>query len=128
MARGSTDLVDAELRLRRRYRELWTDIRRELEKHRAEQLDDLVQRPADPEEFATADLLVDLNLTEIRRDVEELRRVEHALARLKRGEYGICQSCGNPIAAARLLVLPSAVLCIECQARAEQGRTHTPSL
>ena len=118
----------AEQRLRARYDELWADIGREIEKQRGQQIQDLVQRPADAEDYATADVLMDLNLAEIDRDVKELRAVEYALARLKRGEYGICQSCGRQIDPARLDALPYAVLCIDCQARAERNRQQTPSL
>lgn len=118
----------AERRLRARYDELWSDIDREVEKQRGQQIQDLVQRPADPGDYATADVLMDLNLAEIDRDVKELRAVEHALARLKRGEYGVCQSCGKDIDPARLEALPTAVLCIDCQTRAERNRQQTPSL
>ena len=118
----------AERRLRERYDELWADIGREVEKQRGEQIQDLVQQPADAEDYATADVLMDLNLAEIDRDVKELRAVEHALARLKRGEYGVCQSCGREIDPARLEALPYAVLCIDCQTRAERNRQQTPSL
>lgn len=118
----------AEQRLRARYDELWEDIGREVEKQRGQQIEDLVQRPADTEDYATADLLMDMNLAEIDRDVKELRAVEYALARLKRGEYGICQSCGKEIDPARLEALPYAVLCIDCQTRAERNRQQTPSL
>lgn len=118
----------AERRLRTRYDELWADIGREVEKQRGQQIQDLVQRPADAEDYATADVLMDLNLAEIDRDVKELRAVEYALERLKRGEYGICQSCGKQIDPARLEALPYAVLCIDCQTRAERNRQQTPSL
>ncbi|HET8697351.1 MAG TPA: TraR/DksA C4-type zinc finger protein [Gammaproteobacteria bacterium] len=117
-----------EDRLRKRYDELWQDVRRELEKYDGQKYQQLLQGTGDPEDAATADLLVDLNLAEIDRDVDELRAVQHALARLKRGQYGICQSCGRPIDPARLEALPQAVLCVSCQARAEHERVHTPSL
>lgn len=117
-----------ERRLRARYDELWADIGREIEKQRGQQIQDLVQRPADAEDYATADVLMDLNLAEIDRDVKELRAVEHALTRLKRGDYGVCQSCGRQIDPARLDALPYAVLCIDCQTRAERNRQQTPSL
>ena len=117
-----------ERRLRARYDELWADIDREVEKHRGQRIQDLVQRPADAEDYATADVLMDLNLAEIDRDVKELRAVEYALGRLKRGEYGTCQSCGRQIDPARLDALPYAVLCIDCQTRAERNRQQTPSL
>ena len=40
-------------------------------------------------DLSLADLLVDLNLAEIDRDVEDLRAVEHALGRIRRGTYGM---------------------------------------
>jgi DnaK suppressor protein len=117
-----------EARLRQRYNELWADVRRELGKHDEQQYQDLVQGAGDPEDDATANLLIDLNLKEIDRDVEELRQVQSAIARLRRGEYGRCQRCGNDIAPARLEALPYAALCLPCQEREERVRTSTPSL
>jgi RNA polymerase-binding protein DksA len=125
---ASPDRNNIEARLRHRYLEIWTDVRRELQKHGDQQYEDLVQGSGDVVDDATADLLVDLNLTEIDRDIEELRAVQDAIARLERGEYGICQSCGTEIAAARLEALPQAAFCIECQTRRERSTTSTPSL
>ena len=61
---------------------------------------------------------------------EELRAIQSALARLKRGEYGYCERCGEEIPAARLEALPHAKLCLACQTRAEraQATDSTPSL
>jgi DnaK suppressor protein len=115
-------------RLRHRYAEIWNDVRRELEKHDGQQYGDLVQGAGDPEDDATANLLVDLNLAEINRDIEELRAVHAAIARLERGEYGICQACGTEIPLARLEAVPHAALCIECQGRRERPTQTTPSL
>ncbi|HET9852394.1 MAG TPA: TraR/DksA C4-type zinc finger protein [Candidatus Limnocylindrales bacterium] len=44
----------------------------------------------------------------------ELGRVEAALQRLDDGTYGVCESCGNPIAPERLEAIPWAPLCIDC--------------
>jgi len=41
-----------------------------------------------------------------------------ALRRLDNGDYGRCQSCGEPIATARLDALPSVATCIACSALA----------
>jgi DnaK suppressor protein len=43
-----------------------------------------------------------------------LERVNRALAKLDDGTYGICDSCGKPIAPARLEAAPESVLCIDC--------------
>jgi DnaK suppressor protein len=45
---------------------------------------------------------------------EELARVNAALARLERGEYGLCIKCGEAISPPRLVALPQADLCQDC--------------
>ncbi|WP_445152081.1 TraR/DksA family transcriptional regulator [Baekduia sp. Peel2402] len=44
-------------------------------------------------------------------------RVLRALEKLEAGTYGICDSCGQPIAPARLRFAPESVLCISCARR-----------
>lgn len=44
----------------------------------------------------------------------ELRQVSHALEQLDAGLYGICEVCGEEIAAARLAALPDATTCQDC--------------
>lgn len=39
---------------------------------------------------------------------------ERALSRAKSGQYGVCQSCGNPIGEARLEALPDTTTCVRC--------------
>lgn len=58
----------------------------------------------------------DLALRE--RSRTELERVEAALRRLDDGTYGICESCGNPIAPERLEAIPWAATCIDCARKA----------
>ncbi len=128
MEHASLDRSSIEARLRHRYLEIWTDVRRELTKHDGQQYEDLVQGAGDVQDHATADLVVDLNLAEIDRDIEELRAVQNAIARLERGDYGLCQSCGTEIPVARLEALPQAEFCVECQRRRERATTATPSL
>jgi DnaK suppressor protein len=42
-----------------------------------------------------------------------------ALEDINAGRYGICRECGEPIAKARLKVMPFATRCVACQARQE---------
>ncbi len=60
----------------------------------------------------------DLSLAENLRDL--LDQVEHALRRIESGSYGVCESCGKPIEAARIKALPYASLCIDCKRREER--------
>jgi DnaK suppressor protein len=50
----------------------------------------------------------------------QLREVTRALEDIKAGRYGICRECGEPIAKARLKVMPFATRCVACQARSER--------
>jgi DnaK suppressor protein len=45
-----------------------------------------------------------------------LADVKAAQARLESGGYGVCVSCGRPIAAERLAALPWATRCVACPA------------
>jgi RNA polymerase-binding transcription factor DksA len=47
--------------------------------------------------------------------------VDEALRRLYSGNYGTCESCGQPIAKERLEVVPHARLCIRCKEREEKA-------
>lgn len=46
--------------------------------------------------------------------LETLTEVEDALSKLDSGEYGVCESCGQPIPEVRLEAKPAARLCISC--------------
>jgi DnaK suppressor protein len=48
--------------------------------------------------------------------------IKHALEKMDRGNYGICENCGQPIAPDRLAALPFVTLCIRCQALSERHR------
>ncbi len=49
----------------------------------------------------------------------DLAAVDRALERLSNGAYGRCDACGEPIADARLEVVPAARFCVEHQADVE---------
>lgn len=50
-----------------------------------------------------------------------LSQVDAALARMERGEYGVCTRCGGEIDFARLKAIPHAELCIRCQQLMEEN-------
>jgi DnaK suppressor protein len=47
---------------------------------------------------------------------EELAGIEHTLAKINEGKYGLCERCGRPIDPARLEAMPTATLCMTCKA------------
>lgn len=52
-------------------------------------------------------------------------KIEYSLEKLRNGEFGICEECGEEISEQRLMVRPVASLCIECkrnQEKAERNR------
>ncbi len=67
-------------------------------------------------------ILEDLAKSEIevkKKNIGAMRgQVKKALDRLEKGEYGICENCGNPIDKARLKAYPEASLCLDCANRA----------
>jgi RNA polymerase-binding protein DksA len=95
------------------------DIRRALEDEAADaggELSSADQHPADngTDTFERAKDLAILDRTQ-----RQLADVARALDRLDRGEYGMCEACGQPIGEARLAARPAARLCLRDQELAE---------
>jgi len=69
------------------------------------------------EEEATETLELEKRLALENRIRQEMAGIEHALQKFKEGTYGLCDSCGQPIAPERLEALPQASLCVNCKAQ-----------
>jgi RNA polymerase-binding protein DksA len=108
--------------MRDRARQLREEIRQTLVKSDSEQYAQISTEVRDLEDESFADLIVDVNLAEIDRDLDELRAVEAALRSIAEGSYGRCEHCGLPIEFHRLQATPSATRCFDCQTSFE--RTH----
>lgn len=104
-----------EHKLRDRWCELRHETRETLSRSDNEGYADTAGRVNDLEDQSLADLLVDVNLAEVTRDVEEIRAIERALRRIALGTYGVCVSCGQPIERERLEAYPTANRCAACQ-------------
>ena len=116
-----------EHKLRDRWCELRDETRQVLERSDNESYADIAGRVSDLEDRSLADLLVDVNLAEVTRDVQEIRAVEGALKRIALGTYGICVSCGQPIERERLEAYPTANRCAACQRAHEHNHAGTPT-
>jgi len=51
-----------------------------------------------------------------------LYHIDEALRRIKDGNFGKCQECGEDISTARLEAVPHARLCIACKEKEEQAK------
>jgi len=66
-------------------------------------------------DLATGEISRELAAKIFMRQHRQLKEIEDALERLKLGEYGSCEECGEPIPEARLRLFPAARLCVRCQ-------------
>jgi DnaK suppressor protein len=48
----------------------------------------------------------------------EMEMVKQAIARIDKGQYGLCQVCGKPISKERLKAVPYSSMCIKCASQA----------
>jgi len=78
------------------------------------------------------DMLDDVDMTSVEmetamrtrllnREALFLKKVEEALARIHKGEFGLCMDCGDDIELKRLEARPTATLCVNCK-EAEEHR------
>jgi DnaK suppressor protein len=114
--------TDFGARLRQRADQLRAEIRTTLERSSDESHVRIAELARDEGDDSFSDLIVDLNLFDIDRDAQELRRIDGALIRLKEGTFGKCVDCGQNIALARLNAEPTATRCVNCQTAYE--KTH----
>jgi len=68
-----------------------------------------LERQADEVEEYTTRLPIEYNLE------SKLQDVNHALNKIKKGTYGLCDNCKKAIPVERLQIYPAARLCLDCQ-------------
>ncbi len=100
-----------------RLEELIEEARIELEE--ARQTESSAERSPDPgnAEAGSMKFEYEKELSMQQNSIDLLHKVETALERIERGEYGQCESCGKDIPTARLDALPYATLCVDCARR-----------
>ena len=118
----SSQLEELRTILKSRSLQLREEIRQTLRKSDDEQYTMIADQVRDLEDDSFADLMVDVNLAEIDRDLQELRLIDAAFLRMGDGTYGLCDACDNPIEIERLRATPFASRCFDCQSAFE--RTH----
>lgn len=70
---------------------------------------------ADPNDRATQESDMSLELRNRDRERKLINRINKMLTRIDEGEYGYCDNCGIEIGLNRLEARPTATLCIDCK-------------
>lgn len=78
----------------------------------------------DRADVAATGQIVDMDNAELQRDLNELRELEAALARMDAGSFAQCIDCHEEIEYARLRAQPMASRCLACQQRFEDSHAH----
>jgi DnaK suppressor protein len=73
--------------------------------------------PEDEMDLARTTAEVETHAALIARAEEKLRFLDEALTRLDEGKYGRCLECGMAIPIERLMAIPFASYCVDCQQR-----------
>ena len=55
------------------------------------------------------------------RDRDRLESIEEAIQRMQTGDYGYCEECGDSIPQKRLMAMPLARMCVNCQQDQERA-------
>jgi RNA polymerase-binding transcription factor DksA len=101
---------------------LLQEIREVLARTGDERYARLAGEAADAGDESVADLLSDVSQAEVARDVNEVRDIIAAEARIAAGTYGTCIDCDADIEYRRLAAYPTAKRCFRCQQNHE--KTH----
>jgi len=70
---------------------------------------------ADPNDRASQESDVSLELRNRDRERKLIKKIEEMLAKIDAGDYGYCDNCGVEIGLNRLEARPTATLCIDCK-------------
>jgi DnaK suppressor protein len=72
-------------------------------------------------DYASADTEAEIQIRTHQSDSHLVRAIEGALARIRRGTFGTCETCQQPISKARLEAVPWTRLCRECKEREQSA-------
>ncbi len=79
------------------------------------QMRDVPENPPDLNDRASQETDMSLELRSRDRERKLIKKIEEAIERIDRNEYGYCEDCGAEIGLERLEARPTAELCIDCK-------------
>ena len=93
----------------------------ELQTQRAFNQDDFRKDVGDEVDSSANEQARELSLLMRDRNRERLEAIEEAIQRMQTGDYGFCEECGDPIPKRRLIAMPLARMCVNCQQDQERA-------
>jgi DnaK suppressor protein len=111
-----TRRAEVQRLLKERQRQIQQDVQLRMRDGRAGRAVDR----GDIGDFSEAASQEEFDFAILERKAESLHRVDEALGRIEKGEFGECLECHAEISEERLRALPFAVRCTACEARREQ--------
>ncbi len=79
-----------------------------------------IDNAPDPQMGAELSSLRETEAQQLQSRFITLGRIDHALSKVGREDFGLCERCLTPISAKRLQAVPWANLCLYCQEEAEE--------
>ena len=103
----------------KRFREILHEKKEEILKNAKRTLNEDMTLDSDdmPDEMdlASSEYLQSFTFRLRGREKTFLKKIDHALAKIDEGTFGICEECGEPISLKRLEARPETTLCIRCK-------------
>ncbi|PKL52286.1 MAG: transcriptional regulator, TraR/DksA family protein [Nitrospira bacterium HGW-Nitrospira-1] len=113
-------LLDLKKSLLRKKEAILKEVKEEIARHISGENKQLVDTANDDGDWAQIDISEDLSLQRLSAQRKLMHNIDEALRKIADGTYGVCEECGEEISAKRLMVLPAATLCVDCQENREQ--------
>jgi RNA polymerase-binding transcription factor DksA len=117
-------LAELDQRLRASRADMMSHVRARLEDTNEPAAISMLAHIAQNDDMPAADMLGDNEMQLLGHELNAVREIDNALARLDAGTAGVCIVCGQQISEQRLLATPTVQTCIACQEQIEkQDRT-----
>jgi DnaK suppressor protein len=120
---ATTPLKKKELKrfrdiLEEKKEEILRNAKRTLNEDMTLDVDDL----PDEMDLASSEYLQSFQFRLRGREKTFLKKIDHAIAKIENGTFGVCEDCEEPISMKRLEARPETTLCIRC--KEDQERTE----
>ncbi len=108
--------------LEKQYNQLLEDKQKlilEIDKRIKKNQDEVSSKLTDIADIASNSLQDELSMMVASEEIKKLKKIEDALIKIEKGNYGICTTCSCEINNERLKALPFVTLCVKCQEKEE---------